>query len=765
MFIDKGKPIVIILFSLFLSITLSCNDDNFPIVNPLQIINSNISAYLRGSTSNIPLKVSETSECTFTVEPGQLPSGLSLSSNGIITGVSNDLAQSYTFKVTVSSTFGESETTQCTLPVVDNDWTILIHMAVDNNIDYTHERINGIVSDYILTLKNFKLLNSGNVQVCILFDGYNNDIEGIEYTSPHKDGYYLISATGTLNDDLKVVKSEVQSGTVGDSELFFKWVKSIAPARHYLYSIFNHGGGFDDPDITGVLGSLSRSIAVDASANNDSLSHQELRLTLESFGVEFGKQPDIFFPYACLMGGVELAYEIKGLTDYLVVSEEEFPVDTWSYEALKLINSNPLIAPIDLAKGFVDSAYLELNEKKSFILSVIDMSKVDALVQSIHAYGSLSTTALANDAALGQYFNNAALASTSMGAVSFLPNHYYIDAKEYFTAISNTTELDPLKSAASLVNTKLTECVVYSKAYNYDNLGGLSVFHPIWRSRYQYSTDTYKNILLFGESENKINWTDYISKMVSLEQVESSADEFESIESTGGNYLYNGMLPQNHTLHSVNGSADVDLFLINGTTIPEGTALRVDLTQNIKETDCMITLLDSYGNIVLKKITNNGSLYPSIMWTHQTNELYYVFVQGYSHRDGDYTINFQYQNDDVYDIAGDDLLNSTTNNMLPNDLKQNHRFSPVGEADWIRLDLSSYSGAQITITLSAWEVESRPVLQFLDKTDNLIKMVDNIDTGVYPSYVFICTEPDIYYIKVLDSWKRGGDYSIEVTSP
>ena len=106
-----------------------------------------------------------------------------------------------------------------------------------------------------------------------------------------------------------VPTGEINSGLLSDTEAFLSWATARYPSEHYMYSIFNHGSGFTDlpPDTPRVLG-----IGFDEGSDNDRLTHNELGQAMAFLKRLLGRTVDIFYPFACLMGGVELAYEVRG---------------------------------------------------------------------------------------------------------------------------------------------------------------------------------------------------------------------------------------------------------------------------------------------------------------------------------------------------------------------------------------------------------------------------------------------------------------------
>ncbi len=287
---------------------------------------------------------------------GTLPAGLSFNADGTITGTVTASTGSFPLTVKCEDIDGsKKDSKEMSINVTDAPWTIMIHFAIDNNIDYEFEKYYGIVTNYINTLQNIKKNDFSNkLNILIMMDGFNAN-------TLFKDGIYVLKGSSNLNDDLINEITEINSGDLNSTKMFMDFALKKYPAKRYMYSIFNHGGGFDDQNKEGTgyssgtslldlikdLLKLFGGIGIDETSGNDSLSLFELGKAFEYFNTSSGGDKiDIFFPFACLMGNAELAYEIKSNVNYVLFSEESLPADYWSYEALgEIINDNKMTCP------------------------------------------------------------------------------------------------------------------------------------------------------------------------------------------------------------------------------------------------------------------------------------------------------------------------------------------------------------------------------------------------------------------------------------
>ena len=95
---------------------------------------------------------------------------------------------------------------------------------------------------------------------------------------------------------------------------------------------------------------MNKAVCWDETSSNDCLYMSEVELAIA------GKEIDLIGFDACLMGMVEVAYQLLGETDYVVASEETEPVGGWAYQyflydlIMQVDNS-----PANLGKAIVDS--------------------------------------------------------------------------------------------------------------------------------------------------------------------------------------------------------------------------------------------------------------------------------------------------------------------------------------------------------------------------------------------------------------------------
>ena len=211
------------------------------------------------------------------------------------------------------------------------------------------------------------------------------------------------------------------------------------------------------------------------------------------------------------MGGIELAWEVKDYTEVLLCSEELFPADSWSYEALDSIINDPDIISSNIAEAFCQSAieyFGPSGVNAPFVLSAVDLSKMNLLSSAINELSDELITWI------GSSVENASMLNGFAEESTITEDGYYIDLAQYLGKLNDLQDSE-LNILSTTVLQELENVIFYSEfnsieGYIYDEYGGLSIFHNGWNYEYSYPIATYENLLRFGSDSN---WTDYLNTM------------------------------------------------------------------------------------------------------------------------------------------------------------------------------------------------------------------------------------------------------------
>jgi hypothetical protein len=274
----------------------------------------------------------------------------------------------YGIQVWANDTNNEIIVASFSVTVTPSDgWTVLVYLDGDNDLEeYAFSDLNSMET----------VLPSPDVNVLVFVDFWSTLV------APYSGARcYEV----TYDTNLNVINSVELSHplpwepNMGDWQTlrdFIVFGQSYAPAANYLLVLWDHGSGYE-------------SVCVDETSG-DYLSMREIHTALSDPQVQY---LDVVAFDACLMGQLEVAYELRDVTDYLVFSEEGVPVSGFPYEdILANLTSFPDSKPLTVAEGmpyFYGAAYRVGGRYHDPLLnwaclSSVDTSQLQDIVTSLH---------------------------------------------------------------------------------------------------------------------------------------------------------------------------------------------------------------------------------------------------------------------------------------------------------------------------------------------------------------------------------------------
>lgn len=330
------------------------------------------------------------------------------------------------------------------------NWTFIYYFAADNDLDSSLTR-EYFDATYDANQNN----NNPNVNLVFFYDGYTS-----------QSRYRSIRANG---ESELIWKGELNTGDAATLANFVLWAKNEFPAHHYALIINDHGH---------ALGGVAK----DEHPSNDLLTPKEFKNALTMAG-----KVDVLFLHTCLMGNLEIEYDLRGLAEFYVASES-----------------------IGFVGGFHHSAYIRpISAQTTAEELAMNMAKeYYAYIQSFKLPSTISVVRLPDVVNVAINANNLAYHmrnhDPSTGLVIW---DIILKRVQRFDAdLNNTDSLDPLAdlkhlaimleaisdeniaSAAASLRIALDEYVLYHRhvsgtwggqVYNYDNSYGVSIAVPI----------------------------------------------------------------------------------------------------------------------------------------------------------------------------------------------------------------------------------------------------------------------------------------------
>ncbi|MFP4383646.1 MAG: clostripain-related cysteine peptidase [Spirochaetia bacterium] len=307
---------------------------------------------------------------------------------GDLTGSDNPIRVTVDKDLEITAVFTES-----------SKWTFLIYLDGDNNLEAAGlEDMN--------ELEGTDLTGTG-INVIVLLDrvpGYSTAdgdwtdtrLFRVEYDPQGIDT--VIRSTRLASSELGLSASgsddELDMGNPETLINFIDFGQSEYPADNYFLVLWNHGGGWRDtfgslPDsgdapsgkISGISAPPpSRAVCWDETSSNTCL------YTAEVGDAVSGKGIDVIGFDACLMGMIEVAYELRNDCAYMIGSQELEPGDGWEYNLLlEKFTAGDMTAP-DLLSAVVEAYAQHYSAYADCTLSGIDLSKIDPFMTAYDAF-------------------------------------------------------------------------------------------------------------------------------------------------------------------------------------------------------------------------------------------------------------------------------------------------------------------------------------------------------------------------------------------
>ena len=279
-----------------------------------------------------------------------------------------------------------------------------------------------------------------------------------------------------IQDGEMYLVDEVPMASMADPETladFVQWGVSNYASDHMGLILWDHGGG----SISGVC--------FDEIDYGDSMDLKELDGALLSCAPVLGRKFDFIGFDACLMATVETANVVASYADYMVASQEIMPGSGYDYVAISdFIAKNPGADGAAVGKVICDSflaACKETGEDDEATQSVIDLSRVDELLESFNAFAKGMYEAGKNTGDLARIVRGVK-ASDNYGGNN--PNEGYTNMVDLGGIIAAGEQYS---DNAETVRKDLDLAVIYSaEGAGHKGSSGLSMYYPL---RIQGSTE------------------------------------------------------------------------------------------------------------------------------------------------------------------------------------------------------------------------------------------------------------------------------------
>jgi hypothetical protein len=246
-------------------------------------------------------------------------------------------------------------------PTPTKEWTFLIFMNADNNLDP-----NGV--DDMNEMETVGSTDKINVVTQL-------DREGDTGT-----WRYLVQKDDKPEEMTSAIVETMPEQDMGSPDTlkaFVQWGMQKYPAKHYMVAIWNHGSGWEKK--RNRFG--TRGVSYDDTSGNHLSVGQIGTVMREIVAARNGQKIDIIGYDCCLMQMAEVAAECADSCLYQVASEETEPLDGWPYgDWLSQVVAHPDWDSVTVATTLVDAFKTSYSEggsqgADSTTLSVVDLSR------------------------------------------------------------------------------------------------------------------------------------------------------------------------------------------------------------------------------------------------------------------------------------------------------------------------------------------------------------------------------------------------------
>ena len=361
---------------------------------------------------------------------------------------------------------GTPKSVMVSIPVGYAEWTVLVYMAADNNLEeYAIMDVNEMES----------IGSDSKLKIAFQLDrtpGY--DETNGNWTTARRYLATKDADVNIMNSQLIQELGEVDMAAPETLASFIQWGTEKYPAYHYLLVLWDHGRGWRSRILLAPLTREVKSINVDDTSGTE-MSLEALALALNS---NPGLDLDIVCFDACLMQMMEVAYAIRDYADIMVGSEENVPVVGLPYALLmSKISADPEISPYALSEGIVD-VYLDYFDPiaGNYTMSALDLTQLDALVT---ASDEFAQAVLAN---LPAARTGVRSAQAQAQRYDYDKNDYraYKDLYDFARLVNDLVPVTEVQTSAQSVMSAVDNVIIHERNSGEQMAGshGVSIYLP-----------------------------------------------------------------------------------------------------------------------------------------------------------------------------------------------------------------------------------------------------------------------------------------------
>lgn len=435
------------------------------------------------------------------------------------------------------------------------EWLVMGYIAYEGMLEST---TFDIVIWFLGKIWNTTVNHSDSVRVILLVDrrvnweGTNNSNARIYELADNT--YSMISDLGELNMG--------EANTLSD---FIIWATTTYPAEKRLLWMYDHGDGW--------LGTCQDIVfdPVTGSWVMDQLNMTELKTALSTAYASIGSKVDVLAWYACMMGNLEVAYQLKDYVEVMVGCEQSDGVPAWI--TFRYLIENPSCNATELAERLVYDYYTPTTgwdwhhggRQVQAEVAAIDLTRLEGLVDSLEIFAQHLSDSLTEYRADIVSCRNEAM---SFGHGNFVDLYHFVELIDQSGFPKDQTMSDAIHQIKDGVEDAVF-CLFHTDD-EFVNTHGLTIGLPTW---FLYNREY--GILEISQDSAAPSWSEFLKRYCGCYappyELYAGAEDWCNSSIVGsGEYHYqvlNEFAPQ---ANLTTGDAGVALEVATGSSCPSG---------------------------------------------------------------------------------------------------------------------------------------------------------------------------------------------------
>ena len=431
-----------------------------------------------------------------------------------------------------------------------SDWTMMVYITADDLDYFAYSDINEMEN----AISNYNVGANVAVYWDQSADGRSNPYTTGNGSQPAwtTAGKAFIQADSDLGDvgtDFLIEPNEVNTGDPDTLYEFITWAADEAPAENYGLVMWNHGGG-----VRGFNYDYSDDVPGDKLVTTEFVEALE---KTQNDGINF----DLIAFDACLMGMIEVGYEIRNYTDYFVAAEEVVGGDGYDYTTAFSAFESELgdVSPDELAQSLIQSfeEFYVYGGNDADTLSAVNTNQLEEVAESLKSFTDLASEAPEEE--------RGAMSSLRNQSIAYAEKNY-VDLGDWLKKVSRSQVVSvEVRDLAGNVLESIEESVEF-KTRDSRNSSGLAIYFPKTSQSQDPIGSFYQS-----EYENFLTATGWYSFLETLDGLSGSTAQLASSRSF------------NPILGNASASRPLDLGLLSGSNNRIPLSLTNDDTQQFFE--------------------------------------------------------------------------------------------------------------------------------------------------------------------------------------